>query len=232
MIERTADASSGPIVSSVSGRAAQPARVEVGAQPAGHDDPGQVAMAGQALVQPEQPLLEPAEPRDCRLEADPGADVARGRRRGCRDARARRAGPGPTARAAGSTRAGQLFDRLRVRQRVGDRADAAGALHDRQRRGERAALDQLLEPAMHEEEPGVEVEDALADRREAEVAGLDDAGVDRADRELVDALAVDLERDEVALGVGWPDARRDVLAERVVAAAASARGGPSRRGSG
>ncbi len=44
------------------------------------------------------------------------------------------------------------------------------------------------------------------------------AGVDRADRELVDALAVDLERDEVAVRLGRPDAGRDVLAQRVVAA--------------
>ncbi len=83
---------------------------------------------------------------------------------------------------------------------------------------ERATLDELLEAAMDEEESRVEVEDPLADRREAEVAGLDDPGVDRADRELVDALAVDLERHEAPLGVGRPDVGRDVLAERVVAA--------------
>ena len=39
------------------------------------------------------------------------------------------------------------------------------------------------------EEARVEVEDPLADDVEAEVAGLDDAGVDRADRDLIDVLA-------------------------------------------
>ena len=101
---------------------------------------------------------------------------------------------------------------------MGDRAHAAGALHDRQRCAEGAALDQLLETAMDEAQPSVEVEDALADRREAEVAGLDDAGMDRADRELVDAFAVDLKRDEMAIGLGRPDIAWDVLAEWVVAA--------------
>jgi len=39
--------------------------------------------------------------------------------------------------------------------------------------------------------------------------------VDGTDRELVDALAVDLERDEVALRVGRSDIRGAVLSERM-----------------
>ena len=41
------------------------------------------------------------------------------------------------------------------------------------------------------EEAQVEVQDPLADDVEAEVAGLDDAGVDRADRDLMGVVADD-----------------------------------------
>ncbi len=41
------------------------------------------------------------------------------------------------------------------------------------------------------EEPDVEVQDAIADDVEAEVAGLDHAGVDRADGDLVGVVAGD-----------------------------------------
>ena len=59
------------------------------------------------------------------------------------------------------------------------------ALEDRQL-GE-APLDALV----HVAEPLLEPEHFLADDREAEVAGLDDAGVHRPDRDLVHAVAVD-----------------------------------------
>ena len=48
-----------------------------------------------------------------------------------------------------------------------------------------------LEAAVLVEELRVEVEDAVADEVEAKVARLDDAGVDRADGELVDVVAAD-----------------------------------------
>jgi hypothetical protein len=47
------------------------------------------------------------------------------------------------------------------------------------------------------------------------VAWLDHAGVDGTHRELVDALAVDLERYEMTLRVGRSDIGRDVLSERM-----------------
>ena len=46
---------------------------------------------------------------------------------------------------------------------------------------------------MFVKEACVEVKDAVADDVEAKVAGLDDAGVDGADGDLVDALALDAE---------------------------------------
>ena len=65
---------------------------------------------------------------------------------------------------------------------MGDRADAAGPLNDRQCLGEGAAFHQPLEAAMSVEKPRVQVQHRLAHGREAEMAGLDDAGVDGADR--------------------------------------------------
>ncbi len=118
------------------------------------------------------------------------------------------------ARQAGRGRdlgAGQAFDRLAERRRVADRADAAGALDDRQGFAEGSAFNQPLDAAMRVEEPGVEMEHRLAHRREAEVAGLDDAGVDRADGQLVDAVAVGHERFDAPryrAAAGGPDGLR------------------------
>ena len=67
------------------------------------------------------------------------------------------------------------------------------AAHARCGVGERvvgvAALGGALESAVLVEQARVHREDALSDDVEAEVPGLDDAGVDRADRDLVDAVA-------------------------------------------
>ena len=51
------------------------------------------------------------------------------------------------------------------------------------------SLGGAFEAAVLVEEPGVEVEDQVADDVEAKVAGLDHAGVDRADRDLVGVVA-------------------------------------------
>ena len=53
------------------------------------------------------------------------------------------------------------------------------------------ALGGALEAAVLVEEARVHHEDPLADDVEAEVAGLDHAGVDRPDGDLVDAVAAD-----------------------------------------
>ena len=54
---------------------------------------------------------------------------------------------------------------------------------------ERLPFGGTLEAAVLVEELRVEVEDAVADEMEAEVAGLDHAGVDRPDRDLVGVVA-------------------------------------------
>ena len=55
----------------------------------------------------------------------------------------------------------------------------------------RAADERPLDAAVLVAERDLEVEDLLAVALEAEVPRLDDAGVDRADRDLVDLLALD-----------------------------------------
>ena len=128
------------------------------------------------------PARTPA-PRRCRAR--------RGRRGGWRRARARAAARAASARAPGSrspppprapcsrpTRTRPSNRPTRVRQ---DDVPSSGA-----QLGE-ALLDSLVRVA----EPLLEPQHLLADDREAEMPGLDDAGVHRADRDLVDAVAGD-----------------------------------------
>ena len=82
-----------------------------------------------------------------------------------------------------------LLARMGVREAVRHRAPGAGAADVASAVGERAALGRALEPAVLVEETRVEVEDPVPDDVEAEVAGLDHAGVDRPDRHLVRVLA-------------------------------------------
>ena len=80
--------------------------------------------------------------------------------------------------------------------------DGVGAARRRRRSARRpgarrsggCALGQLLDPAVGVEEPRLQVQDRLADGREAEVARLDDPGVDRPDRDLDDLVALDVRR--------------------------------------
>jgi hypothetical protein len=106
---------------------------------------------------------------------------------------------------------------VRVGDRVGDRAGAAGALGEGETLGELPPLGGALQSAVLVEEARVEVEDALADHVEAEVPGLDHAGMNRANGYLVDPLPLD--RNGPARGV-----RRvgDERAQRLVAAESQA----------
>ena len=135
-------------------------------------------------------VLERGEGHRAGREADAGADRAdvvqvvvdalelEQHRAG--DARAR-------GRAAGRARPRRPARRRRVlatAHAAQARCDV-GAAHRRRD----AALGGALEAAVLVEEPRVHREDPLADDVEAEVPGLDHAGVDRADRDLVDAVA-------------------------------------------
>ena len=78
-----------------------------------------------------------------------------------------------------------------------------------------AALEELLGALVGEVQARLHVDDRLAHDAEAEVARLDDAGVHRADRNLVHALAADLGEREGPPVVGEL-ARRRVLPQREV----------------
>ncbi|MEI2732366.1 MAG: hypothetical protein V9G08_10275 [Dermatophilaceae bacterium] len=55
------------------------------------------------------------------------------------------------------------------------------------------ALEELFDPAVDEPQPGLHPQDGLADDGEAEVPGLDEAGMHRSHRDLVHPVAADLE---------------------------------------
>ena len=83
------------------------------------------------------------------------------------------------------------LDRLREGERVSDGAVARGAARKRGAPLDARARHQRLDALMHIAEPLFEPHDGLAVGGEAEMSGLDDAGMDRADRNLVEALALD-----------------------------------------
>ncbi len=87
--------------------------------------------------------------------------------------------------------AGERLDRLAVGRRVADRRVAGDRLHRVERALGRPADERPLDAAVLVAERDLQVEDLLAVALEAEVPRLDDAGVDRADRDLVDLLALD-----------------------------------------
>ena len=79
-----------------------------------------------------------------------------------------------------------------------------------------AALEELLDAAVQEPQPGLDLQDGLADDGEPEVAGFDEPGVDRADGDLVDAVAFDGD-ERVGADVGAePGGGVGVVAHRVV----------------
>ena len=84
-------------------------------------------------------------------------------------------------------------------------------------RAERQRLEELLGALVDEAQPRLEVDDRLALDAEAEVAGLDDAGVHRADRDLEEALALDATEGERLARVDQKSPRGDrVAAQRVI----------------
>ena len=88
------------------------------------------------------------------------------------------------------------FDRHGVGEGVADGGVPADALGELDAVGGAAAFEELLDSSVDEPEPGLHPQDGLADDREPEVPGLDDSGVDGPDRDLVDALPLDLEERE------------------------------------
>ena len=90
---------------------------------------------------------------------------------------------------SGRLRAGERLHDRRVRRRVADGRVAGHGLHLAHRRPVRPAGQRALDAAMLVAERDLEVQHLLARALEAEMPGLDDAGVDRADGDLVNLAA-------------------------------------------
>src|SRR5690606_16089990 len=71
--------------------------------------------------------------------------------------------------------------------------------------GRGPSLEKLFDAFVDEPQPGLEVEDCLADHRKAEMPGLDEPGVHRTNGNLVDARSLD--RTERIRAVGVAEAR-------------------------
>ena len=155
-------------------------------------------MAGQLFVQALQALLEDGALRRPGMESRACADVPDVADVVVETFHFEQQCPQPR-RALGNHRAGQPLGRHGERDGVRHRAGAARALDGEERVVERLALNDLLDAAVRVEETRIEVEDRFADVGEAEMTRLDDAGVDRADRQLVHTFAVDFEVVETPL---------------------------------
>ena len=118
--------------------------------------------------------------------------------------------------AGGYGAAGERLEGLAVGERVADGRVAGDALGERRRPLERKRLEELFGALVDEAESGFEVNDRLALDAEAEVTGLDDAGVDGPHGDLVDALAFDAAERERLTRVDEVGARGHVATQRVV----------------
>ena len=87
-----------------------------------------------------------------------------------------------------------VFAGVGVGDAVCDGAGGAGARDERGALFECLSFGGAFEPAVLVEQLRVELEDLVADDVEAEVAGLDHAGMDRPDRDLVGIVAADRHR--------------------------------------
>ena len=145
-------------------------------------------MPGQDVVQPARALRQRGEAVVAGGEADAGADGGNVVQVVPDTLQLEQDRPGAPEIVAG-TEAERLLAGVGVGDAVRDIAGGAGTRHVGEPFLQRLRFSRTFEAAVLVEELHVEVEDAVADEMEAEVAGLDDAGVDRPDCELVDVVA-------------------------------------------
>ena len=86
---------------------------------------------------------------------------------------------------------GGILDGHREGKRVAHRGVPADPLGQRDALGRVPAGEQPLDPPVHEPQPRLHAQDGLADDREPEVARFDQPRMDRPDRDLVHAVALD-----------------------------------------
>ena len=177
-----------------------------------HEATAQQAIAGDALVEPQQPLADPEAVRMGHGEARVVGDHAEIRHVVVEAFQLEK----HDAQVAGPVRLRhprRRLERLAEGQRVAHARVAGDALGQAYAVGRPAALEQLLGALVGEVEAHLHVDDRLAQHAEPEVPRLDHAGVHRPHRDLVDALAAHLlEREGLAIVVELARAR--VLAQR------------------
>ena len=106
------------------------------------------------------------------------------------------------------------LERLRVRPRIRDGAVSRHASREPIRVAQRHLLESLFDALVNVTQPLLEAQDFLADDLEAEVSGLDDAGVHRSDGNLVHSVACDPD-ERVLLLPGLPlRQRHEIAAQR------------------
>jgi hypothetical protein len=117
-------------------------------------------------------------------------------------------------RALGDGCAGGGFERHAVGPRVGDRRIARHAAGEPMPVERRELGESLLDPLVRVAEPFLEAQHLLADDREPEVTGLDDARMHRPDRNLVDTVAGDANEGIVDDRSGGEAGARDRVIEQ------------------
>src|SRR5438445_4485799 len=112
---------------------------------------------------------------------------------------------------------GERLERLAVGEDVPETGVPGDPLGERRRLVERKRLEELLRALVDEAESRLEIHDRLSLDAEAKVPGLDDAGVDRPDGDLEDALTLDMTERKRLARIDEVRARRRVAPQRVIA---------------
>src|SRR5207253_863532 len=155
-----------------------------------YDRVHQVAVAEELRVGPQQVFFQPPELEKAERKRDVVAEIAQvaeviGNTLELEQDAAQRKRPGRRLGPGGA------FDCHCVRPSVGDRGVAGDSARELRALFERHLLEALLDAFVRVAEPLLQPQDLFADDREAEVPRLDRAGVDRTDRDLVHAFALD-----------------------------------------
>ena len=116
---------------------------------------------------------------------------------------------------SGTCATGDRLDSVAECERVRSRGVAGDTLDERHRLGDRPALEQLLDALVGEEQLALERDDPLAGDVEPEMPRLDDAGVNRPDRDLEDSFALDASHRVRLIRVREPSVPRKVLPQRM-----------------
>src|SRR5437899_548922 len=96
------------------------------------------------------------------------------------------------SRARGRFNAGGRLDRHAEGERVSDRGIAGDSLGELDAAHRSSGLEKFFDSLVHKEQPRLEVHNRFAFHVETKMSGLNDAGVNRANRDLVRAFPLHL----------------------------------------